>query len=196
MERNGPEPGARNTYRFTTDRLAIEVPEGGDVDTLYGLIGGDDRQAICATLLWDGPDDRSDTAEWVEKCRTEPFGEWGFHWVVRDRTGTIAGTAGQALGAIGTRPRGVPGRADVGYWLGRPYWGKGLMTEALAALVTLGTTELGYAKIEADVFAHNVAGRRLVERAGFEQEGMIRRGASKAGGWVDVALYGLVVDEP
>jgi len=193
MDRYGPDPDALNTYGFSTERLTIEVPDTGDVDQLYRLIGGDDRRAICSTLGWDGPDDRSDVEQWIQQCRTEPYEQWGFHWVARDRTGDLTGTAGKALGAIGTRPLGVPGRADVGYWLGRQYWRRGLMSEALAGLIELGSAELAYAKLEAVVFANNEAGRRLAEHVGFELEGVIRRAFRKYGDWVDQALYGLVL---
>ncbi len=193
MEHRGPDDDAVNTHGFATDRLAIEVPDEGDVDALFHLIGGPDRDAICETLLWDGPDDRSDIEWWVEQCRTATFADWGFHWVMRDRSGDLGGGAGTAIGAIGTRPTGVPGRADVGYWLGRSYWGRGLMTEALTALVDLGRRDLDYAKMEATVFATNGAGCRLVEKVGFEREGLVRRGQRKRGAWVDCALYGLVL---
>lgn len=185
---------ALNTYGLHTPRLAIDLPTTADVDQIYRLVGEEDREAICSTLVWDGPADRAEVEWWVEQCRTQTYEEWGFHWVIRDRTGDLAGTAGQVLGAIGTRPLGTPGRADVGYWLGRDYWRRGLMSEALAGLLELGATELGYAKIEAAVFAHNDAGRQLVERSGFELEGVVRRAHRKYGEWVDDAIYGLVLE--
>lgn len=129
----------------------------------------------------------------MDQCRTKSYGEWGLHWVVRDRTGELTGTAGLAIGAIGTRPLGVPGRGDVGYWLGRQYWRQGLMSEALGGLIGLCSSELGYAKVEAAVFVDNEAGRRLAERVGFELEGVIRRAFRKYGEWVDQAAYGLLL---
>ncbi len=78
----------------------------------------------------------------------DPYGAFGFHWVLRDRTGDLTGMAGLALGAIGTRPSGVPGRGDVGYWLGRPYWRQGLMSEALGGLIGVCASEFDYAKVD------------------------------------------------
>lgn len=193
MDGHGPDPEATNTHAFETERLVIEVPGLDDVDPLFALVGGPDRDEICATLVWDGPDDRADTLWWVERCRTAPFAEWGFHWVIRDRTGQLAGTARQPLGAIGTRSAGVAGRVDVGYWLGRAYWGRGVMSEALAGLVRLLVDELDCVKIEAHVFAGNEGSQRVVERAGFEREGLVRRAHRKRGVWVDEVLFGLVV---
>ena len=192
-DRTGPDTDALNTLSYETERLVVDVPVAADVDELYRLVGGPAREEICATLAWDGPDDRSDVEWWVEECRTASYGRFGFHWVIRDRIGGVGDTPGRPLGAIGTRPTGVAGRADVGYWLGRPYWGRGVMTEALGGLVELGRDDLAYAKMEATVFTHNTAGLRLVERCGFEPEGLIRRGHRKAGRFVDCAIYGLLL---
>lgn len=196
LDRSGPDPESLNTFAYETERLAVELPDEADTEDLFGLVGGPHRDEICATLAWDGPDDVSDTEWWVEQCCTATYADWGFHWVIRDRAGELtgAGAGGRAIGAIGTRPTGIPGRADVGYWLGRPYWGQGVMTEALTGLVDLGRHSLGYAKMEATVFVTNPAGCRLVERVGFEREGLIRLGHRKRGAWVDTALYGLVLD--
>lgn len=192
---SGPAPDSTNIYSLTTERLEIALPEPEDAPQLFSLVGGEDRRAVCATLLWDGPDDISEVEAWIDGCRTAGYADWGYHWVVRDRTGDIAGERGVALGGIGTRPRGETGRADVGYWLGRPFWGSGVMSEALAELLKFGFAELGYAKVEAEVFTHNARGRRLVERLGMTLEGTIRRAHHKYGEWVDVALYGMLSEE-
>lgn len=193
--RAGPDPDRTLTDALETARLVLDVPGPPDVAELYRLVGGSDREAICAHLVWEGPDDEADIAAWVDKCRTLPFEPFGFHWVLRDRTGEIAGTAGAPLGSVGTRPRGIPGRADIGYWLGRPYWGRGLMAEALAAVVAYDFEELAMAKVEADVFLGNDRGTRLVEKLGFRREGHIRRAVQKRGRWVDEYLYGIVPGE-
>ena len=107
----------------------MDAPGAEDAPALFELIGGSDREVVTASLRWDGPDDISEIESWIERCRVNPFGESGFHWVIRDTSGELTGTSGQAMGSIGTRPLGVAGRADVGYWLGRPYWGRGIMSE-------------------------------------------------------------------
>lgn len=191
----GPAPDAKNDHEFETARLEMTLPVKSDAEVLYRLIGGPDRRSICATLVWDGPRDLSETEGWVEKVRASTFEEIGFHWVIRDRVGSVTDEPGQPLGAIGTRPRDNPGRADVGYWLGRPYWGQGLMSEALMALLVLGFTSLEFYKMEADVFGHNQRGIRLVERAGMRREGLIRKAHRKYGELVDVAVYGILREE-
>lgn len=195
MTRTGPDPRSLNTYSLATTRLDIVLPENTDADALYHLVGGPDRRDVCANLVWDGPDSIVDMLSWIDKTHTHPYREGGFHWTMRDRSGDITGTTGSAIGAIGTRPRAGPGRGDVGYWLGKPYWGQGIMSEALGALIDLGFTELDYHKMEAEVFTGNVRGRRLVQRAGMTQEGTVRHAYRKYGEWVDVALYAVLYEE-
>lgn len=195
MPRAGPDPKSLNTYSLATVRLDIVVPEQTDADGLYALIGGPDRREVCANLIWDGPDSIVDILSWIEKCQSTPYQDHGFHFTIRDRSGDISGTEGSAIGAIGTRPRDEPGRADVGYWLGKPYWGQGIMSEALEAVLDLGFTELDYYRIEADVFTKNARGRSLVEKAGMTHEGTIRNAYRKYGEWVDDAIYGILYEE-
>lgn len=193
--RTGPTPSSRNTHRFETERLEMSLPTQDDAEAVFGLIGGSDRTEICATLIWDGPEEISETKKWIDDVNTMSFGDIGFHWVIRDPGGDLTGQPGGVMGAIGTRPRGMEGRADMGYWLGRPYWGRGIMSEAVAGLIEFGFTQLDYYKIEAEVFSHNQRGIRLVERAGMTWEGVIRQSHRKYGELVDTAVYGFLLEE-
>jgi len=194
-DRRGPDPSSRNTYSLSTARLLLEPPGPKDAFVLYELAGGSHREEVTATLVWDGPDSVSDMEAWIEQCRVEPFDDFGFFWVIRDASGDLTGTAGRAMGIIGSRPLGVPGRADVGYWLGYPYWGRGIMTETLSALLRFGFETLDYAKVEAEVFVGNARGHRLAESVGMTREGVVRRRRLKRGEWVDEAIYGMLPEE-
>ncbi len=191
----GPDPDSRNGFALETPRLTVDLPAQSDAQTLFHLNGGEHRREVNATLLWDGADSVEEIEQWIDKCSSDPYRDFGYHWVIRDKTGSISGGADNPLGAIGTRPRAEPGRADVGYWLGRPFWGKGVMTEALTALLDLCFDELSNYKVEADVYTHNARGLRLVERVGMRQEGMIRRAHRKYGEWVDITIWGILVEE-
>lgn len=71
--------------------------------------------------------------------------------------------------------------AEIGYWLGRSVWGRGLATAAVRALVGYGFREFGPTRILAHVFANHGASARVLEKAGFSREGLMRRAAIKAG---------------
>jgi len=193
-ERLGPSPDALNTFQLTTTRL--ELVAGGLVDAhqMFNLLQGPDRQAVTATLRWGGPDSVDGIIEFVENMSSAPYSEFGFQWVIRDATGEFTGDAGIAIGSIGTRPL-ESGRGDVGYWLGRPYWGNGIMTEALSAVRDLAFAEMNLAKLEAEVFTDNVAGNRLVTTVGMTLEGTTRRYMFKRGRWIDANRYGILFEE-
>ncbi len=192
--RLGPPPDSRNTFQLETPRLLLAVSTEDDSQALFGLFAGADRDAITRNLRWDGPDAYEEFAAFMLAARTDTYASNGFHWSIRDRTGELTGSDGQAIGHIGTRPI-HPGRADVGYWLGRPYWGWGVMTEALSAVRDLAFTGLNVAKLEAEVFVDNEAGNRLVERVGMTLEGTVRRYLFKRGRWVDAHRYGILYEE-
>ena len=195
MTRKGPDRAALNTYRIETEKLVLEVPAESDAPTLFALVGGEDRLEMTAGLLWDGPDEMSDTVGFIRQAQTEHYGESGFHWAIRDRTGAITGSYGTAVGMISARPSSEAGRGDVGYWLGKPYWGKGLMREALTAVLDLCFGEFDQVKVEAEIFTSNARSKRLVESLGMVLEGTIRSSHHKRGEWVDAHIYGILRDE-
>lgn len=83
-------------------------------------------------------------------------------------------------------------RAEVGYALGRAYWGKGYIQEALQALLAYAFGELGLHRIEADVDPRNAASIRTLERLGFQREGYLRERWQVGGEIQDGLFYGLL----
>jgi len=90
----------------------------------------------------------------------------------------------------------VPGRshqAEIGYWLAKPYWGRGIATDVVRKVCAHARTEFGLAKIIAHVFAFNTASARVLEKCGFEQEGYLKQHRLKDGRLLDSRLYGLIL---
>jgi ribosomal-protein-alanine N-acetyltransferase len=83
-------------------------------------------------------------------------------------------------------------RAEIGYWLARPYWGRGIATAAVRAACAYAFAELGLEKITAHVFARNIGSARVLEKAGFQKEGHLHRHYRKKGQFLDAWLYGLL----
>lgn len=69
--------------------------------------------------------------------------------------------------------------AEMGYWIGRAYWGKGIATRAVNLLTDYGFNRLGLIRIYAGVFESNMASRRVLEKAGFSLEGIAYRAVVK-----------------
>ena len=83
-------------------------------------------------------------------------------------------------------------RAEVGYWLAKPFWGRGIMTAVVQRVCRHAFEEFGRAKITAHVFSHNPASARVLEKCGFQQEGFLRKHFLKDGQFIDTRLFGLL----
>ena len=86
-------------------------------------------------------------------------------------------------------------RAELGYVLGRAHWGRGLMREALEALIDTAFGVMALRRIEAEIDPRNLPSTRLAERLGFTREGLLRKRWVAKGEAKDVAIFGLLQDE-
>lgn len=85
--------------------------------------------------------------------------------------------------------------AILGYDLARPYWGQGLMSEAVAAVMQLGFERMSLHRVQATVMAGNAASIRLLERAGFSHEGVMRERMLHRGTFHDLWMFGITQAE-
>jgi ribosomal-protein-alanine N-acetyltransferase len=140
-----------------------------------------------------------------------PYATWncladGRAWYERTRGIEATGTALQFVLvskstnlAIGTcllfRLEASSSRAELGYALGRQYWGQGLMREALTELLSAAFGSMGLRRIEAEVNTRNTASARLLGRLGFTKEGLLRKRWVVKGHAEDVEVFGLLQGE-
>jgi RimJ/RimL family protein N-acetyltransferase len=101
----------------------------------------------------------------------------------------------ELLGSIGLVTVPDHQRAELGYWLGRPYWNQGYTTEAARELLRFGFTELGLHRIYASHFSRNPASGRVMQKIGMQYEGTLRQHLSKWGQFEDLKLYGILQTE-
>jgi RimJ/RimL family protein N-acetyltransferase len=101
---------------------------------------------------------------------------------------------GEAAGGIGFQLQSDVERvsAEIGYWLGEPFWGRGIATEALVALTQHAIATHGLTRVYALPFAWNVASCRVLEKAGYLLEGRLRRSAIKDGVVTDQLQYAFI----
>lgn len=90
---------------------------------------------------------------------------------------------------LGQIRRGVAQMATLGYWMGAPWAGKGLMSDAVRAVCHHAFTALHLRRIEAACLPHNLPSRRVLERNGFVEEGLARQYLCIAGQWADHVTY-------
>ena len=111
-----------------------------------------------------------------------------------DPTNLAIDVCGQAVGAVGY----VPGRdverfsAEIGYWLGEEFWGRGITTEALQLVTEHAFVRLNYLRLFALPFADNAASMRVLEKAGYVQEALLRSSSVKFGEPKDQWLYACI----
>jgi RimJ/RimL family protein N-acetyltransferase len=98
---------------------------------------------------------------------------------------------GDAVGSIGFHPQSDVERvsAEIGYWLGEPFWGRGIVSSAVRAVTQYAITYHPLTRIFALPFALNTASCRVLEKAGYVLEGRLHRSAIKDGIVVDQCLY-------
>lgn len=97
------------------------------------------------------------------------------------RTAFAISSKREAIGSIGLMPGQDVHRftAELGYWLAEPFWGKGIMTEAVTALSRYALNELGFCRIYAEPYTTNLASARVLEKSGFVLEGILHASVFK-----------------
>jgi RimJ/RimL family protein N-acetyltransferase len=83
-------------------------------------------------------------------------------------------------------------RAEIGYWLAKPYWNRGIMSAVVEKLCRHGFEELKLVKLTAHVFAANPASARVLGKCGFVQEGYLKKHYFKDGQYLDARLFALL----
>ena len=92
--------------------------------------------------------------------------------------------------------RGMTQSATIGYWMGERHAGRGRMTAALTALVPFAFERLGLHRLEAACLPHNAASMRLLEKVGFQREGLARGLVCINGRWQDHIRFALLAGDP
>jgi ribosomal-protein-alanine N-acetyltransferase len=109
------------------------------------------------------------------------------HWAIRNEGDFLIGGCG-----FDSLQVGKSHRAEIGYRLAKPYWGRGIMTAVVRRICEFAFSEFGLVKIMAHVFANNPASARVLEKCGFVQEGYLRKHYLKDGQYLDARLFSLV----
>jgi len=115
-------------------------------------------------------------------------------WIARNDPHTFAVDDGQLVGAIGLMMKGDD-IAELGYWIGVPFWNRGYASEAAREIVRYGFEECGLHRVYAGHYARNPASGRVMQKAGMTFEGTLRHHAKKWGQYLDVSFYGILRDE-
>lgn len=120
---------------------------------------------------------------WVAHCE-QNVNPTNSLFAIRDSSGLLVGE----IGIVGTW---MPGdhKAEFGYWLARSHWGRGLMTAAVRVFADHVFTTLGARRLFATPFVSSAASHRVLEKAGFDREGLLRSYHLKDRRYIDAVLY-------
>jgi ribosomal-protein-alanine N-acetyltransferase len=167
-----------------TSRLTLRPFVPSDAPAVQRLAGA--REVALNTLTIPHPYPEGAAEGWIASQRDEYENGMLHNFAI------VA--AGEVVGSIGLMMKGQR-IAEIGYWIGVPYWGRGYASEAGEELIRHGFEDLGFERIFAGYYARNAASGRVLQKLGMVYEGTLRRHVCKWGEYLDVVYYGLVRDE-
>lgn len=98
---------------------------------------------------------------------------------------------GEAVGGIGISLFDDVKRrsAEIGYWLSEDYWGRGIVTDAVKAMVPVAFERYDIVRLQAGIFSNNPASMRVLEKCGFTREAVLKKAVTKNGELLDEVIY-------
>jgi ribosomal-protein-alanine N-acetyltransferase len=171
---------------IVNDQVHLSEVRPSDKDALIAHLN--DRDIYDRTLRIPFPYTEASADEWLALVAriAEQQGR-PVHWAIRTADDALIGACGFDGFQVGKSHR-----AEVGYWLAKPFWGRGIMTAVVQRVCGYAFEEFGLVKIIAHVASYNPASARVLEKCGFQQEGFLRKHFLKDGQFIDARLFGLL----
>lgn len=169
---------------LTTERLCLRPFTLADAAQIHALCS--DYEIARTTLGIPHPYEEGIAERWIAVHAHRFYTNQHVTLAVTD---VVDGTV---LGSAGLDTHRTQKRAELGYWIGVPYWGKGYCTEAAQALIRYGFDVLDLHKIVARHFASNTASGRVMQKIGMQHEAVLREDILKDGVYHDAVVYGLI----
>jgi ribosomal-protein-alanine N-acetyltransferase len=166
-----------------TPRLFLRPYAEGDIEELLPLIGT--REVAATTLRIAHPYSEEDARGFLALAQ-----QAGKIWLAI----TLRSDRRQ-IGGIGLRVEDQHQHAELGYWLGVPFWGMGYATEAAREMLRYGFSDLHLHRIFASHFKHNPTSGNILKKLGMQHEGCQREHLRKWDQFVDSELYGILRKE-
>ncbi len=171
---------------LTTPRLVLRPLTLADAPVLQRLVG--EKVIAANTLNIPHPYEDGMAETWIGTHA--PGWERG-----EQATFAITQPSEGLVGVIGLTIEAAHKRAEAGYWIGTPFWGRGYASEALKAIIEFGFKQLDLNRIHASHFVRNPASGRVMIKAGMSYEGRLRQHILKWGQFEDLAKYSILRSE-
>jgi len=167
-----------------SERLLVRLVAESDLPALLEVNSNEEVTALLPYITWKS---LADAQAWFERMKGIQSTGLALQFVV------VLKATGLAIGTcLLFRFEEGSARAELGYVLGRVFWGQGLMREALEALIACAFGTMGLRRLEAEVDTRNRSSVRLLERLGFTREGLLRQRWVAKGEEKDVEMFGLL----
>lgn len=170
-----------------TERLILRPFSLADAEEVHEIVS--DREIAYNTAHIPHPYPEGMALEWIDRITSR--------WDTGE-SAVFAATLpehGKIVGAIGLEIEPHHRRAELGYWVARPFWNSGYATEGARAVVAFGFRELGLNRVSAHYYSRNPASGKVMEKIGMKYEGRMRKHVLKWGVFEDIELYGILADE-
>lgn len=174
----------REFPRLETERLILSQLEEKDIPFIVEFLKHRIYSDLTSNIPY--PYTENDAKFWLKISKEAFENKTGYTFGIRNKKEEL-------IGAIGLHDRDDD-KAELGYWIGIPYWNKGYFTEAARAIVDFGFKELELNKIYATHFLHNPASGKIMEKIGMEQEAVLKQHAKKDEEYFDLAMYSIFKD--
>jgi len=169
-----------------SSRLTLREYLASDAEAVTRLAG--DVRISSTTSSIPHPYRLQDAQAWIASLPAARDAGRSLTWAVT--------LGGELIGSASLAGLSLPHRrAELGYWIGVPWWGRGLATEASELLLQHGFRELGLERIAGLCYARNQASARVLEKLGMRYEGCLRRAMLKAGQFEDLEVRALLRNE-
>jgi ribosomal-protein-alanine N-acetyltransferase len=170
-----------------TARLLLRSFENEDIPALVRLAG--ENEIASTTLNIPHPYAEEDAENFLAKAGEDFRAGHSVSFAISIPPGR------ELCGAVGLKITDAHRHAELGYWIGVPFWGKGYATEAASAVVAFGFETLYLRRIYAHHFAGNAASQQVLEKIGMRHEGQFRQHIQKWNQFIDIENYGLLAEE-
>ena len=180
-------PSTKQRPTLETQRLLLRPFELSDAPRVQLLAG--DRDVAKTTLAIGHPYEISSAENWIATHQD------GFEKGTQVVFAITLKNDRELIGCISLGLNLDQEIAELGYWIGKPYWSRGYCTEAAHAVLRCGFATLQLNRVQAHHFSHNPASGRVMQKAGMRHEGHLRRHVKKWGEFYDVEAYGILRSE-
>ncbi|MCM3781781.1 GNAT family N-acetyltransferase [Neobacillus mesonae] len=167
-----------------TERLVLRTLEPGDAAAMETLIA--EKEIASTTLNIPHPYPAGAAVKFIERRQEVIAKGEGCSFAVMDAANQVF------MGVVGLHINNIHRHAELAYWIGKPYWGKGYCTEAAQRVLHFAFHELNLNRVWAAAMTRNPASSQVMKKIGMEYEGTFHQHIMKWGQYEDLDYYGIL----